>query len=104
MLDGTMVLVLAAAALAWFWWKSKGIKDRAVLVSKRHCQQSGVQMLDGSVVLRALWFKRDTEERIRLWRRYVFEFSSTGEQRYRGQIVMLGDQVELVDMEPYRTH
>jgi len=97
-----MVLALAMAML--FWWHNKGIKDKAVLISKRYCDEGGVQMLDGSVWLRALWFKRDAQGHVRFWRKYVFEFSSTGERRYHGELVMLGETVELVDMEPHRLH
>lgn len=99
-----MWLLLTVLVGMLLWWQNKGVKDKAVLISKRYCDESDVQMLDGSVWLRALWFKRDAQGRLRLWRKYVFEFSSTGDQRYRGQLVMLGDEVELIDMEPHRLH
>jgi hypothetical protein len=60
-----------------------------------------LQLLDESVGLRALWLKRDTDGRIRLWRRYTFEFSSTGEDRYSGKVITLGKKVTDLHLDPH---
>ncbi|MGU9957791.1 MAG: DUF3301 domain-containing protein [Arenicellales bacterium WSBS_2016_MAG_OTU3] len=99
-----MDLLLTLCAAAVIWWKMKGVKDKAVVVCKDYCKKIDVQMLDESVVLRALWYKRNDYGKLKLWRKYAFEFSSTGEQRYRGMLVMLGGVVELIEVEPHRLH
>jgi hypothetical protein len=37
-----------------------------------------------------------------LRRTYRFEFSDTGDSRLEGQLIVLGDKIESVTMEPYR--
>jgi len=37
-----------------------------------------------------------------LRRTYRFEFSETGNSRLEGRLVMLGDRVESITMDPYR--
>jgi len=44
---------------------------------------------------------RDANGRRILRRTYRFEFSETGDSRREGEVVMLGDRVEAVTMEPY---
>ena len=48
-----------------------------------------LQLLDESVALRALWFKRSPDGQLR-WRSYNFDFTSTGDDRYQGRIILLG--------------
>ena len=97
-------LILLAFAFGAIWHRTKKVKDKAVVISKRYCENADVQMLDGSVVLRAIWFKRNKQGNLSLWRKYSFEFASTGESRYSGMLIMVGEIVELVEMEPHRLH
>ena len=49
-----------------------------------------VQMLDGYVALNGIWLKRDKAGKMQLRRSFLFEFSSTGNERYNGTVLMLG--------------
>ena len=84
------------------WWNAQGVKQVALKATKDYCQKMDVQLLDDGVVLRRFWFKRNKAGNLCLWRSYQFEFTSTGEQRYRGEIVMLGHRVEHLHLDPYR--
>ncbi len=66
------------------------------------CERYGVQLLDETVVFYRLALARDDAGRLRLRRRYGFEFSDTGDNRRHGAIVMLGAQLEDLQLEPYR--
>ena len=57
---------------------------------------------EDAVFLRGLWFKRDDQGRIRVWRRFLFDFTSTGEERYTGRIIMLGQRIQHMELEPHR--
>jgi len=59
-------------------------------------------MLDDYIALNGLQLKRDKTGKIHLCRSFQFEFSSTGNERYNGQIVMIGYRIESIQMEPYR--
>lgn len=90
------------AFVGWYWWKSRAVKEVALAAAKRHCEQMDVSLLDEAVFLRGFWFKRDQNGRVRVWRRFMFEFSTTGEHRYFGRVIMLGWQVESVQLDPHR--
>jgi hypothetical protein len=61
-----------------------------------------VQLLDDSVVLRGFWLQRDPRGALRVRRSYLFEFTSTGNERYHGCTVMLGRRVETIQLAPHR--
>lgn len=59
-------------------------------------------MLDGYVALNKLRLKRDESGKIRIWRSFLFEFTSTGEERYDGQITLLGVKILSIQLDPHR--
>ena len=88
-LGNLFVLILLASGAAWLW-HGHGIRERALLLVRRHCEREQVQLLDDNVALRKLGLLADARGRKRLGRLYGFEFTVTGEQRHRGSIVMFG--------------
>lgn len=86
----------------WYWWRAKAIKDSVLTAAKRYCGTMDVMLLDDAVYLRGLWFKRDPQGRIRVWRRFLFDFTATGEERYTGRVIMLGQRIEHMELEPHR--
>lgn len=94
-----LTLLLCAC---YYAWHAHGMKEIALAATRKHCRQMDVELLDDTVVLRGFWFKRDGGGRLHMWRSFVFEFTSTGEQRYSGRIVLLGNRVEDIQLEPYR--
>lgn len=92
---------LLVAALVAFWWQGDRIKNLALQQVSRSCQQQGLQLLDQTLVLRGLWLVRSPNGILALRRRYQFEFTSTGQARYRGEIVLLGQHIVSLEMEPH---
>ena len=92
---------LLVATLLAFWWHSDRIKSMALQQVSRGCQQQGLQLLDQTMVLRGLWLVRSPTGIMALRRRYQFEFASTGQARYRGEVVLLGQQIISLEMEPH---
>jgi hypothetical protein len=39
-----------------------------------------------------------------LWRAFYFEFTVIGDDRYVGRVVMLGNRVSEVQLDPHRMH
>lgn len=89
------------AALISFWWQSDRIKTLALNFVVRYCKEHKLQLLDQTMVLRAVWPARDTSGTLRLKRKYSFEFTSTGEQRYRGEAVLLGYNLLKLEMDAH---
>ena len=90
------------ALAGWYWWKARAVKEVALGAAKQHCRKLGVMLLDEAVFLRGIWFKRDPDGRVRIWRRFLFEFATTGEHRYTGRVLMLGWRVETVQLDAHR--
>ena len=86
----------------WYWLKAREIKDVALRAVRDHCKKMDVALLDESVVLKGFWFKRDRRGMMRQWRSYFFEFSSDGDDRYKGKVILLGNKLESVHLDPHR--
>lgn len=87
-----------------YWWKAHGMKEMALAATRNYCRKVDVELLDDTVVLRGFWLKRDQSGRLRMWRSYLFEFTTTGEERYSGRIILLGGRVESIQLETHRLH
>ena len=66
------------------------------------CIKADVQFLDDTVAGIGIALVRDASGRRVLRRTYRFEFSETGNTRLEGKVIMLGDKVESVTMDPYQ--
>jgi hypothetical protein len=92
-------LLLAAC---YYAWHAHGMKEIALRATRKYCSEMDIGLLDDTVVLRGFWWKRDGAGRLRMWRSFLFEFTATGAERYRGKIVLLGNQVQNIELEPHR--
>lgn len=97
-----MLFLLLLAALGWYWYDSLRALEIARNAGKRACNDADVLFLDDTVAGIALALVRDNSGRRVLRRTYRFEFSDTGDSRLEGQLIVLGDRIESVIMEPYR--
>lgn len=98
----TEVVALAAIALAgWFWYDSMRSRERALRAGRGACEREGLQFLDDTVLCTRTRPTRDASGRVKLRRVYTFEFSDDGQRRRAGSIVMVGDRVESLELEPF---
>jgi len=96
-----VVTLLVLGLVAWYWSYSQKLKQLALRASKKRCDEADVQFLDHSVVLHRIGFRKNPAKQWRMIREYRFEFTSTGENRYVGRIVLQGPYVVSSDLEPY---
>lgn len=99
--DSTVVLFILAG-IAWIWWNGRGVAEHANRVANRYCQSMGVRYLNDTVSWRKTRLRRGVNGSMQLERTYFFEFASDMQQRYRGEIVMLGNRVKSIQLEPHR--
>jgi len=97
----SLLTLLALLALAWYWMHSIRILEIAREAGRRACAKEELQFLDDTVASTSLALDRDASGRRILRRTYRFEFIETGNSRREGEVVMLGERVESVTMEPY---
>lgn len=88
-------------ALISFWWQGDMIKGIALKHLHEHFRQQDLQLLDQTIVLKSLWPRRSDFGSLQLRRRYGFEFTSTGEERYHGMIELSGRRLQRIELEPH---
>jgi len=98
----SLFFLIVLAAFGWFWFDSMHALEIARKAGRRICDDAHVQFLDDTVAGTALALVRDNTGRRALRRTYRFEFSETGNTRLEGQLIVLGDRIESVTMEPYQ--
>lgn len=97
-----LILICLFIFCFWYWSQAQRVKEIAHQAVKRYCLTKELQMLDDYVALHAFWLKRNDRGHLQIWRTFVFEFTSTGEDRFNGRIIMLGREIEVIQLEPYR--
>jgi hypothetical protein len=100
MWEGAAIVLIAAGVFLWL--DSLRARERAVQAGRRACQRYDLQFLDETVSFTKLRLARDHEGQLKIARTYTFEFSDTGNNRRHGAIVMLGGELQDVQLEPYR--
>lgn len=98
----SLLALLVIIALGWFWLHSIRILEIARDAGRRACAKEELQFLDDTVASTSLALDRDPTGRLILRRTYRFEFTETGNSRREGEVIMLGERVESVTMEPYQ--
>lgn len=95
-------LLGALALCAWMFLDGMRVREAALRAGRDYCRNIGVQFLDETVASQGMGLARDAAGQLRIRRRYVFEFTSDGERRYKGEIRMLGGRLQGVDVEMHR--
>ncbi|MDX8379662.1 MAG: DUF3301 domain-containing protein [Gallionella sp.] len=96
------ILLLLMSALLWFWFDSMRALETARNKGKQVCRDANLQFLDDTVANTSLSLARNHAGNRVLRRVYCFEFSETGNSRREGYLILLGDQVDSITMEPYQ--
>ena len=99
MWEGAAIALMAAAVFLWL--DSLRARERAVKAGRAACERYALQFLDETVSFTRMRLRRDADGQLRIARTYTFEFSDTGNNRRHGAIVMLGGDLEDLQMDPY---
>jgi hypothetical protein len=97
-LNSMMVVAGTVLALIWFWHASMSAREHANGAAREACGRLHLVMLDGTVAIVRLWFRRDADGRLRFERTYAFEYTDDGYRRLKGFIVTLGPRVTSVGL------
>ncbi len=97
-----LLLLILSGIVAVYWWQSGLFKGRARELAAVHCQQLGLQLLDQSMVITAIRPVLGSDGRIVFRRTYQFEYSSTGDQRYQGKLIMEAMRLKSIELEAYK--
>ena len=101
---GEVVALLLLVGAGLLWADSLRARERAVRAGRDACARYGLQFLDETVSFARMRLARDSEGHVKIARTYTFEFSDTGNNRRDGAIVMLGGELQDLQLEPYQLH
>ena len=93
------VLLALIGGLVWLWWDSARAREQTLRRCQRLCNDLNVQLLDQTAGLSKLSLGRDRRGHVQLRRRYGFEYSINGADRWRGTAALLGQQVESIHLD-----
>jgi Protein of unknown function (DUF3301) len=100
MWEAAAIVIIAAGILLWL--DSLRARERALKAGRAACERYSLQFLDDTVSFTRIRLRRDQDGQLKLARTYTFEFSDTGNNRRHGAIVMLGGELQDLQLEPYR--
>ena len=101
---GEVILILVLAAYAVYTFQALRIRELALQAARRSCDREGVQLLDQTVSMQRLSLSRDATGSWRVWRQYRFEYTVDGEERERGNVIMLGNRLQALVMAEHTLH
>jgi len=94
-----LLFLLLLSLLVWYWQLNLRAREQAIRQCRILCQEVGYQLLDQTVALVSIRPMVTETQRIRLSRRYRFETSPDGLNRYRGQLHMIGLRLVLAELD-----
>jgi hypothetical protein len=97
-----VLLITALVMIGALFWRSHGIRERALVATRRFCERQKLEFLDESVGLEKLTLSKDNHGKRRITRIYRFEFTVTGGERYEGRTVVQGGVTQRVELPPHR--
>jgi hypothetical protein len=95
----TLYLLIFLFILVWFWQDSLRAREFAVKFCQDKCNEMGLQLLDQTVALKSISIIRNINGLLGISRRYNFEFSISGVNRYSGSILIQKDHVSSFQLE-----
>lgn len=96
---GDFVLLFVVIAAIALWVRHDHYRRRALALARKAASNAGVQLLDQSVGFRGFRLVRDDRGWPLLQRRFSFEFSRSGFDRYRGHVFFEGEAVTEVELD-----
>ena len=99
---GQLLGLAGLAAAVSVWWTGQKARERVLSAARARCNHVGVQLLDETVTLDGWGLMRGPGGTLRLWRRYGFEFSSTGDERYAGHVLMAAGRIRRIELDAHR--
>ena len=97
-----LTIIIFLVATLFYWFDGIRAKENATVHAKAACKKVLIEFLDDTVLIKKVRLRRNSQGRLSIYREYEFEFSSTGEFRYKGLVRLLGKYLVDVEMEAYK--
>ena len=97
-----LAFIILLISTLFYWLDGIRAKENATTHAKAACKKVLIEFLDDTVLIKKVRLRRNTQGHLSIYREYEFEFSTTGEFRYKGRVRLLGEYLIDVEMEPYK--
>jgi hypothetical protein len=94
-----LLLLALVAVLVWFWADSARAREQVLNRCRTLCREMNVQLLDQTVAVSSISLARTGRGNLHLRRRYTFEYSITGADRWHATAELHGRRLEAIHME-----
>jgi hypothetical protein len=91
-----LVSLIVLGGAAWFWFDTLHARQIGIQAARQACATEQLQFLDDTVASSGLGFARNGNGQLVMKRVYAFEYSDTGDNRRRGNVVLLGHRVTVI--------
>lgn len=102
MLDWLLIITCILTGL--LWWDAVKAKEIAKQAAARACKSMQLQLLDDTVARQRFNLKRNSQGQIVFARRYQFEFTLNGAERYQGAVQLLGYKIQQMQIDNPHDH
>ena len=96
-----VIAIIILGLIAYYWSYTQKLKGYAIRGAKIRCDKAGIQFLDHTVVYNKMCWQKNALGKRRLQREYLFDFTSTGEERYVGKVYLQAHHVVDVELGAY---
>ena len=96
-----VLFIILMVAVASYWLNAMRSKEIAREAGKRACNTYDVTFLDDTVVIKKVRLRRNPRGQLSFYREYQFEFTSSGDNRCKAKLTMLGNRVLDTNMGVY---
>ena len=76
--------------VVWLWYDALRYREYAISRCRKICNELNVQLLDQTVSMSSISLRKDTDNHYKIVRRYNFEISIDGANRFNGFIILSG--------------
>ena len=94
-----LTLWLFLGGIGFQFWRIRSISEYANGYVEHYCKKHQLQLLNVARSKTRITFKY---KKIDWYNAYAFEFSGNGEDRYRGEVELIGKTVIQTKLPPYR--
>lgn len=84
-------------------WQHHRVRQRAYITALRYTRFHEVLLLDESIVLTRMRIKTSHTSLLAIERHFQFEFSSLGDERYKGEVTFIGLQQTHIKLQAFKT-
>ena len=92
-MDTILILMILAIPAGLFWSSGRSAAETALVFGQRACERAGVQWLDQSAHMIGIRLRRGSNGWLGWERKFRFEYSHNGDDRYAGHVVLLGTEL-----------